>query len=96
MRAWEYDILFGAKLFVADGVFKLEMLRIVLSEFDEIQKQIRFRIIWETTPPGTKTTNREPTGKTGTNHVISGTNHVIPGTNTVIPGTRKIQKHNHT
>ena len=36
MRAWAYDVPCGPNIFVAEEVFKLEMLRIVLSEFDEI------------------------------------------------------------
>ena len=36
MRAWAYDVPCGPNIFVVEEVFKLEMLRIVLSELNEI------------------------------------------------------------
>ena len=41
MRAWEYGVPLGSKLCVAEGVFELDILWIVLSEFHKTQKQTR-------------------------------------------------------
>ena len=39
MVSWEYDSHLGAKLFMAREVFFCDVLRILLSEFDEAQNK---------------------------------------------------------
>ena len=39
MVAWEYEVHLGSKLFMARAVFFCDVLRILLSEFDEDPKE---------------------------------------------------------
>ena len=44
MRAWEYGVPFGPNIFMAEGVIELDLLWILMSEFDKSQKETNLGI----------------------------------------------------